>query len=190
MVEVLPTLTSCKDALRKFVARLPQELVPPPLTLLAAKVGEVWGNATVPEAARQAALQCWMTLLPPSHLAVLGALLAHWHRLATESCLAENALSKLAPSVMEMLWRKPPRQQRAALTRFCEVMIACPHLASCAPQALAAAEHELARLQPQRLSWEGAWPLLPPHSKSEARTLNLELHRFLLATMDVRVVGH
>lgn len=184
------SLAECKEAVRKYVARLPSELVPLGAQLLALRIEEMMAadpTLQLSEKDRRLVMLCWLLLLPAAHQVVLKSLVHHWHQLATGGRQADSALSRLAPAAMELLWRKPLYKASASkrqLLRFCEALIAQPEAITAMAAVVETARQALVqRLEPERASWEGAWPLLPPHGKSEARNLDLDQHKFLLGLM-------
>ena len=183
---VFETLGECKEALRKFFARLQEPIIPPLLQPTAMAVGAAWRDDSVPQIHRIALLQDWFALLPTASQAVLRFFAQHWHRLATTSTEACNAISKLAANAAPLLVKKLQRSEKASLVRLCEVLVAQPELLQPPESAQAAVDAELARLEPERMSWQGAWPMLPPHTKAEARHIQLPHHAFLAALVGIR----
>lgn len=173
------TLAECKDAVRKFLLRLTDPIVPPSLQGAAVRVGQAWSDADVTPALRTRLLQAWFVLLPARHQTLLSFLAAHWHRLATCSRDASNAISRLADTAAGMLVRKAVRGARQPLQRLAEAVIAQPELLAAPATLQRDAQLELQRLAKERPSWLGAWPMLPPHTKDEARSIDLGVHAFL-----------
>lgn len=178
-VTVFETLGECKDALKKFFSRMQEPVIPLLLHPAAVAVGAAWRDDSVSLLDRVALLQDWYALLPTAHQTVLTFVVQHWHHLATRSTEACNAITRLAAAAAPLLVRKVQRSEKAALTRLCEALIAQPELL-CTPSTMRdAVRAELARLEPERPSWQGAWPMLPPHTKAEARHIQLPNHAFI-----------